>query len=173
MLRNLLWFLDVVWFCWNFSLNFFEFWLFPGNQSYCVLLAYIFQTSLLFFLIFCHLRFGHLRLTVMRVFGLSLPKAAMNLPNFWYGSFSYGPLWENYTLYAGKILIWRNFGHLRPKFVHFLAKIDSFESFWPITSKRCYESSIFFGMEVVLMVLFEKIILYMPGKFWYGVILAI
>ena len=25
-----------------------------------------------------------------------------------------------------------------------------------------------FGMEVVLMVLFEKIILYMPGKFWYG-----
>ena len=30
-----------------------------------------------------------------------------------------------------------------------------------------------FGMEVVLMVLFEKIILYMPGKFWYGGILAI
>ena len=30
-----------------------------------------------------------------------------------------------------------------------------------------------FGMEVVLMVLFEKIILYMPGKFWYGEFLAI
>ena len=30
-----------------------------------------------------------------------------------------------------------------------------------------------FGMEVVLMVIFEKIILYMPGKFWYGEILAI
>ena len=29
-----------------------------------------------------------------------------------------------------------------------------------------------FGMEVVLMVLFEKIILYMPGKFWYGEFLA-
>ena len=36
----------------------------------------------------------------------------MNLPNFWYGSCSYGPLWENHTLYAGKILIWQNFGHL-------------------------------------------------------------
>ena len=30
-----------------------------------------------------------------------------------------------------------------------------------------------FGMEVVLMALFEKIILYIPGKFWYGEILAI
>ena len=29
-----------------------------------------------------------------------------------------------------------------------------------------------FGMEVVLMLLFEKIILYMPGKFWYGEFLA-
>ena len=41
---------------------------------------------------------------------------------------SYGPLWVNHTLYAGKILIWRSFVHLRPKFGHFLAKIDSFES---------------------------------------------
>ena len=49
----------------------------------------------------------------------------MNLPNFWYGSCSYGPLSENHTLYAGKILIWGNLVHLRP----FLAKIDSFESF--------------------------------------------
>ena len=38
----------------------------------------------------------------------------MNLPNFWYGSCSYGPLWENHTLYTGKSLIWRNFVHLRP-----------------------------------------------------------
>ena len=30
-----------------------------------------------------------------------------------------------------------------------------------------------FGMEVFLMVFFEKIILFMPGKFWYGEILAI
>ena len=30
-----------------------------------------------------------------------------------------------------------------------------------------------FGMEVVFIVLFEKIILYMPGKFWYDKILAI
>ena len=40
----------------------------------------------------------------------------------------------------------------------FLAKIDSFESFLP-TSKRGYESSQFFCMEVVVMVFFEKIIL--------------
>ena len=36
----------------------------------------------------------------------------------------------SHTLYAWKILIWRNFGHLRQKFGHFLAKIDSFESFF-------------------------------------------
>ena len=50
----------------------------------------------------------------------------MNLPNFWYGSCSYGVLWENHTLYAGKILVWQNFGH-------FKAKI------WPVIFKRCYE----------------------------------
>ena len=61
----------------------------------------------------------------------------MNLPNFWYGSCSYGPFLENHTLYAWKILIWQNLVHLRP----FLAKIDSFEGFWPLISKRGYESS--------------------------------
>ena len=40
MLRNALWFVDVVGFCINFAPNFFEFWLFPGNQSYCVLFFY-------------------------------------------------------------------------------------------------------------------------------------
>ena len=38
MLSNALWFLGVVGFCLNFALNFFEFWLFPWNQSYWVLL---------------------------------------------------------------------------------------------------------------------------------------
>ena len=38
----------------------------------------------------------------------------MNLSNFWYGSCSYGVLWENHTLYAGKILVWRNFGPFNP-----------------------------------------------------------
>ena len=38
--------------------------------------------------------------------------------------------WENHTLYAGKFLIWQNFGHLRRKFGQFLAKIDCFESFY-------------------------------------------
>ena len=41
---------------------------------------------------------------------LYLPNAAIIFPNFWYGSFSFGLLWENHTLYAGKILIWRIFG---------------------------------------------------------------
>ena len=40
-----------------------------------------------------------------------LQNAAMNLPNFWYGSCSYVPLSENHTLYAGKNLIWRNLDH--------------------------------------------------------------
>ena len=45
----------------------------------------------------------------------------MNLPDFWYGSCSYGSLWENHTLYAGKILIWRIFGHEIAKFCPFKA----------------------------------------------------
>ena len=53
----------------------------------------------------------------------------MNLPNFWYGSCSYGLLWGNHTLYAWKVLIWWNFGHLRQKFGHFLAKIDCLRVF--------------------------------------------
>ena len=47
---------------------------------------------------------------------LLLSNAAMNHLYFWYGIFSYGILWENHTLYAGKILIWRNFDHLSHKF---------------------------------------------------------
>ena len=74
----------------------------------------------------------------------------MNLPNFWYGSCSNGLLWENHTLCAGKILIWRKFGHSRPKFPVFLAKIDTFESFWPITSKRRYECSYFLYWKLFL-----------------------
>ena len=157
----------------------------------------------------------------------------MNLPNFWYGSCSYGPLWENHTLYAGKIMIWQKFWPFVAKIWPFLAKIDSFKSLWPITFKHRYNSSSFlaqrlfwwsslrksysicqensdmakfwpfktrilatlcqnwqfwkllassfqtplwifliFGMEVVLMVFFEKIMLDLPGKFWYGKILA-
>ena len=46
------------------------------------------------------------------VFDRKIPKAAMNLTNFWYGSCSYGLLWENHTLCARKILIWQSFGHL-------------------------------------------------------------
>ena len=61
------------------------------------------------------------KLTVFRVFDLKLLNAAMNLPNFWYGSCSYGLLLENHTLYTGKILIWRIFGHGIAKFCPFKA----------------------------------------------------
>ena len=47
----------------------------------------------------------------------------MNLPNFWYASCSYGVLWENYILYAGKILVWQNFGPFKAKIWPFLAII--------------------------------------------------
>ena len=173
------------------------------------------------------------KLTVLKVFGLLLPNVAMNLPNFWY-SYWYGLLWENHTLYRGEILIWRNFGHLRPKFSLLCPKLTvlrvfdlqfpntamklpnfwngncSYGLLWKKTYSICRENSdmakfwpfktkirpffgqnwqfwefltfnfqtrlwifLMFGMEVVLMVLFEKIILYIPGKFWYGKILAI
>ena len=58
----------------------------------------------------------------------------MNIPIFWYESCSFGPLSENPTLYSDKVEIWSIKGH-------FFAKIDSFERFLPITSKRRYESS--------------------------------
>ena len=47
----------------------------------------------------------------------------MNIPTFWYGTCSDGPIPENHTLYAGRILTWRNLA--------ILAKIDSFENFLP------------------------------------------
>ena len=61
-----------------------------------------------------------------------------SIPNFWYGSCSYGVLWENHTLYAGKILVWRNFSHFKAKIWPFLSKIVIFECFWPITRSGLY-----------------------------------
>ena len=40
----------------------------------------------------------------------------MNLPNFWYGSCSYGPLSENHTLYAGKNSDMAKFGPFKAIF---------------------------------------------------------
>ena len=88
-------------------------------------------------------KFGHFwpKQPFLSVFGLYLPNAAINFHNFWYGNYPCGLLWENHSVYAGKILRWPKFGHLWPKFGRFLAKIDSFECFWPFSYKRCYESS--------------------------------
>ena len=90
-------------------------------------------------------KFGHFlpKWPFLSVFGLYLPNAAINFHNFWYGNYSCGLLWNNYSVYTGKILRW-------PKFGHFFAKIDSFESFWPINSKRSYESSLFLVWKLFL-----------------------
>ena len=71
--------------------------------------------------------------------------------SFLYGIFSYGLLWENHSLYAGKILIWRNFDHLShfwPKLTVLRVSAYNFQTpLWILLS---------FGMEVVLLVFFEK-----------------
>ena len=85
----------------------------------------------------------------------------MNLPNFLYGSCSDGPLSENHNLYAWKILIWRIFGHGIAKFCPFSANFRVLGLLLP----NALLIFLIFGMEVVAMVLFEKIILYIPGKF--------
>ena len=61
----------------------------------------------------------------------------------------------------GKILAWPKFGHLLPKF---LAKIDNLRVYDLLLSNAAM-NHLYFGMEYFLMVSFEKIILYMPGKF--------
>ena len=90
----------------------------------------------------------------------------MNLPNFWYGSCSYGFHSEYHPQYARKILIWRNFGHLRPKFGHFFGQNCQFWEFLTYNYQTRLWIFLIYGMEVVLVVFFEEIILYMPGKFY-------
>ena len=85
--------------------------IFGQNSRFWVFLAYNFQTPLWIFLIF------GMEVVLMVFF----EKIILYMPEkFWYG--------EILAL-------------LRPKFGHFLAKIAVFECFWPITSKRRYESS--------------------------------
>ena len=61
------------------------------------------------------------------------------------------------------------------KILPFVAKILPFLGqnwqFWSFLAIN-FQTPLIFGMEVILMVLFEKIIFYMPGKFWYGEFLA-
>ena len=102
----------------------------------------------------------------------------MNLPNFWYGSCSYGVLWKNHTLYAGKILVWRNFGHFKAKIWTFCAKIAIFVCFWSVIFIMLLWILLIFGMEVVLMIFFFSFpTLFMfwafPGNQSYFVLLII
>ena len=95
----------------------------------------------------------------------------MTLPHFCHRGCFDGLLWENHTLYARKILIWQNSNHSRPEFGHFLPKLTVWE-FLASSFQTPLRILLIFCMEVVLMVFFEKIMLYMPGEFWYGKILA-
>ena len=90
------------------------FWWSSFRKSYSICLKILIWRNLV------HLRpfFGQ-NWQFWEFFTYNFQNAAMNLPSFLYGSCSYGVLWENHTLYAWKILIWRNFGHLRRKFGHF------------------------------------------------------
>ena len=114
----------------------------------------LYAGKILIWQVYDHLRpkFGNFwpNLTALRVFDLQLPYAVINLPNFWYGtslnfdsfrgtnhtvfcwygSCSYGHLWENHALYARKILIWRSSGHLIPKFDHFWPKLTVLRVFY-------------------------------------------
>ena len=81
-------------------------------------------------------------------------------------------LFEKIILYMpGKHLIWWNFGYLRPKFCHFFQNWQFWE-FFTYNFQTPLWIFLSFGMEAVLMV-YEKIIRFVPGKFWYGKILAI
>ena len=86
----------------------------------------------------------------------------MNLPNFLYGSCSYGLLWGNHTLYSWKILFCWNFGHLRRKFGHFLPKLTNLRV---LTYNFQTQLWVFltFGMEFlwILALSWEPIILYL------------
>ena len=75
---------------------------------------------------------------------------------------------KNHSVYAGKILRWPKFGHLWPKIWPFFCQNWQFWRFMAFNFQTLLRIFLIFGMEVVLMVLFEKIILYIPGKFWYG-----
>ena len=85
----------------------------------------------------------------------------MNLPNFWYRSCSYGALWGNHTLYAWKIRIWQNFGH-KTKVWPFFGQNWLFWEFLTYNFQMPLWIFLIFGMKVVFMDFFEKIILYVP-----------
>ena len=110
------------------ELNFFEFWLFSGNQSYYVLLVWK---------LFCCSSFR-------KSYSICLENS--DLAKFW----------------PFKTKIWP-----------FLAKIYCFESFWPITSKRSYESSYFLVLNFFEFWLFPGnqsycVLLYFWIRLFYG-----
>ena len=51
----------------------------------------------------------------MCFFNLAAAERPQHCVIVWYGSCSYGPLWENHTLYGGKILVWWNFSPFKAK----------------------------------------------------------
>ena len=96
-----------------------------------------------------------------RFLAFNFQNAAMNLPNFWYGSLSDGPLSENHTLYDGKILTWRNLVHL----TSFLGQNWQLWEFFTYNFQTLLWIFLIFCIGVVLRIFLENIICYMPGKF--------
>ena len=86
-------------------------------------------------------------LAIFECFYLYVQNSAINFYNFWYGNSPCVLLWENHSVYAGK-------NPDMAKIWPFVAKVFGqnwqFESLWPITLKRCYESSLFLVRKIFL-----------------------
>ena len=95
-------------------------------------------------------------------------QTAMNLPNFWYGSCSYGSFLENHTLHARKTLIWQFFCNSCQNLA-FLPKFTVWE-FLAYNFQTPLWMYLAFCMEVILMVFCVKFICqenHCFVKFWH------
>ena len=116
---------------------------FGQNWQFWEFLTYNFQTPLWIFLIF------GMEVVLMMFF----EKFILYIPGkFWYGDIL-------------ALLLRLKFGHFWPKMKVLRVLTCNIQTLLWIF--------LIFGMEAVLMVFFDKIILYMPRKFWYGEILAL
>ena len=95
-------------------------------------------------------KFGHFEC----FFYLHVQNSAINFYNFWHGNSPCVLLWKNHSVYAGK-------NPDMAKIWPFVAKVFvqnwQFESLWPITLKRCCESSLFLVRNIFLGLLWENL----------------
>ena len=60
------------------------------------------------------------------IFSLYLPNTDKNFPNFWYGNYPHGLLWENHSVYARKILVHPLGAFSTPKMLKIPPKVNRF-----------------------------------------------